>query len=97
MKKNKEFKKVVDKNLGKLRQFVPIVDRVHGPNHPEFHEVRDVFDSLNEKILNDDKDLNKEFSILRKTTDNYKVPSDVCESYEAVYNMLEELDSSYNK
>lgn len=97
MKNNKEFKKVVDKNLGKLRQFVPIVNKVHGPKHPEFYKVKDVFDLLNEKILNDELDLNKEFSLLRKTTDNYKVPSDVCESYEAVYSMLEELDSAYNK
>ena len=32
---------------------------------------------------------------LREITDNYTVPGDVCESYEAVYNMLAELDKAY--
>jgi len=33
---------------------------------------------------------------LRETTNNYTVPDDVCESYEAVYNMLSELDKAYH-
>ena len=35
------------------------------------------------------------FVKLREITDNYTVPGDVCESYEAVYNMLAELDKAY--
>jgi regulator of cell morphogenesis and NO signaling len=41
-------------------------------------------------------ELSEEFSRLREITDNYKVPGDVCESYEAVYNMLAELDNAYH-
>lgn len=40
-------------------------------------------------------DLVDEFVKLREITDNYTVPGDVCESYEAVYNMLAELDRAY--
>ncbi len=40
-------------------------------------------------------DLVDEFVKLRKITDNYTVPEDVCESYEAVYNLLAELDKAY--
>ncbi|HFI0330555.1 TPA: hypothetical protein ACGOU0_000971 [Streptococcus suis] len=40
-------------------------------------------------------DLKEEFVKLREITDNYTVPGDVCESYEAVYNMLAELDKAY--
>ena len=35
--------------LGKLRMFVPIVDRVHGKHHPEFHDVRRIFETLDTK------------------------------------------------
>ena len=40
-------------------------------------------------------ELNEEFAKLREVTDNYTVPGGVCESYEAVYNMLAELDKAY--
>ena len=39
-------------------------------------------------------DLQDEFQELRRIT-NYTVPEDVCESYEAVYRMLAELDQAY--
>ena len=39
--------------------------------------------------------LEREFTSLRDITDNYTVPADVCETYEAVYNMLAELDAAY--
>jgi regulator of cell morphogenesis and NO signaling len=40
-------------------------------------------------------ELKEEFEKLREITNNYTVPTDVCESYEAVYNMLAELDKAY--
>lgn len=86
------------KTLKLLAQYIPIVARVHGGSHPEFHEVHRIYDQIKEKIRNNKKpDLTKEFSDLREITDNYKVPSDVCESYEAVYHMLAELDIAYHK
>lgn len=92
------FNKVKEKHIEKLEQFVPIVDRVHGESHPEFHEVHRLFNVINEKIKKagtEKPDLDKEFKELRKVTNNYTVPDDVCETYEAVYNMLEELDRAY--
>jgi regulator of cell morphogenesis and NO signaling len=41
-------------------------------------------------------ELESEFAELRKITSNYTVPEDVCESYEAVYDMLAELDKAYH-
>ncbi len=32
--------------LDELAPYIPIVDRIHGPAHPEFHEVRDIFNKL---------------------------------------------------
>ncbi|HHU79464.1 MAG TPA: iron-sulfur cluster repair di-iron protein, ric [Clostridiales bacterium] len=87
------------RNLERLEMFVPIVDRVHGEHHPEFHEVRRLFDLINKKIREagtNKPELGDEFRQLREVTDNYTVPDDVCESYEAVYMMLADLDEAYH-
>ena len=93
-----DFERVKAKHLKTLEQYVPIVARVHGESHPEFHEVRQIFDAINKKIKEagtGKPELNGEFQQLRKITDNYIVPDDVCESYAAVYQMLAELDEAY--
>ncbi|HHX79712.1 MAG TPA: iron-sulfur cluster repair di-iron protein, ric [Acholeplasmataceae bacterium] len=82
----------------RLVQYVPIVARVHGGHHPEFHNVHKLFDKIKEKLEAagaSKPDLEEEFEKLREVTDNYTVPGDVCETYEAVYKMLEELDKAY--
>lgn len=96
---NKTFNDVRAEHMERLEQFTPIVERVHGEHHPEFFEVRKVFDQLNQKLQtseNGQADLTEEFKALRKVTNDYQVPTDVCESYEAVYQMLEELDQAYS-
>ncbi len=98
MTKKMGFKDVKKNHFPKLEQYIPIVARVHGGSHPEFHEVRKIFDAINEKIKaagTELPDLSEEFARLREITDNYKIPADVCESYEAVYNMLAEVDEAY--
>ena len=92
------FYETVKKLIPTLKKFVPIVARVHGKHHPEFHDVRKVLDTINEKVKEagtERPELSEEFNKLREITDNYTVPGDVCESYEAVYKMLSELDESY--
>ena len=95
----KTFNKATERNLKKLKLFVPVVDRVHGANHPEFHDVRRLFDEINRKTKEagaEKPDLDNEFKQLRELTGNYTVPGDVCESYEAVYHMLAEVDEAYH-
>lgn len=92
------FNEAKEKYFERLHQFTPIVDRVHGGNHPEFHEVKELWESIYEKseaTATDKPDLDEEFARLREVTSNYEVPGDVCESYEAVYEMLEEVDVAY--
>lgn len=89
------FSQAKEKNLKTLKQYVPVVARVHGASHPEFHDVRKVFDTIVEKANEEKPQLDEEFAKLREITDGYKVPGDVCESYEAVYKMLSELDTAY--
>lgn len=98
MSKQLAFNDVKKNQIPTLKQYVPIVDRVHGDNHPEFHEVRKLFDAINKKTKeagSEKPELNEEFAKLREITDNYTVPGDVCESYEAVYKMLSEVDKAY--
>lgn len=92
------FNEAKAKHMKTLKQYVPVVARVHGQNHPEIHEVHKLFDAINQKIKEAGSkrpELNEEFSNLREVTNDYTVPEDVCESYEAVYNMLAELDKAY--
>lgn len=95
----KTFNEVVEKNFEKLELFVPVVARVHGEHHPEFHDFKKVYDEMVEKIKaseSEKPELNQEFKQLREISDNYTVPGDVCESYEAVFNMVSELDQAYS-
>ncbi|HBN83176.1 MAG TPA: iron-sulfur cluster repair di-iron protein, ric [Clostridiales bacterium] len=99
MTKQVSFKKANEKIFKTLGQYVPIVARVHGGSHPEFHEVKKLFDTIHEKTKDsgtNNPELNEEFTRLRDVTNNYTVPGDVCESYEAVYNMLSEIDRAYH-
>lgn len=87
------------KTFKKLDQYVPIVARVHGGSHPEFHHVRETYDMIVEKnkvAEGEQVDFDAEFQRLRQITDHYSVPSDVCESFEEVYIMLAELDQAYH-
>ena len=98
MSKKLVFQEVREKYFPILEQYVPIVARVHGGSHPEFHEVHKLFDTMNLKTKEaglEKPELNKEFAKLREITNNYTVPEDACESYEAVYQMLAELDKAY--
>lgn len=94
-----KFHEAVAKNLDTLEKYVPVVAKVHGASHPEFHEVRKHYDSMVKKIKESGDtapDLTDEFAGLRSSSGNYAVPSDTCETYEAVYQMLAELDQAYH-
>jgi hypothetical protein len=69
------FNRVKEENMKKLEMYVPVVARVHGGSHPEFHSVRKIFDEINEKIMKTGPEkpkLDNEFKQLREITDNPK-------------------------
>ena len=96
---NLTYDEAKKKHFQTLKQYVPVVERVHGGNHPEFHSVRELFDAIMDKTKEaglEKPELNQEFAKLREITNNYTVPGNVCETYAAVYNMLAELDNAYH-
>ena len=98
MAEQKSFYELKELYLARLTQYVPIVDRVHGSKHPEFHDVFSIYKQMNRKITDAAAgiaDLNEEFSRLRAITSNYCAPGDACETYQAVFQMLSELDKAY--
>ena len=46
----KRFNQVMELHGDKLELYVPVVARVHGGSHPEFHSVRQVYDQMISKI-----------------------------------------------
>jgi regulator of cell morphogenesis and NO signaling len=96
MSQKSNFISAIAELLPTLEQYVPVVDRVHGAHHPEFHEVRAVFNTIHAKTKEiNTPNLDEEFAQLRAITSNYVIPDDVCESYEAVYDMLKALNDAY--
>lgn len=93
---NQAFTEAAAKHMETLKMYVPIVARVHGKEHPEFHDVHKLFNAIEKKMETEGPELTEEFEGLRKVTDDYTVPGDVCESYEAVYNMLSDMDRAYS-
>lgn len=99
MTNKSEYKETAKKYLPILGQYVPLVARVHGGTHPEFLKIVEIFDTIilkSKDSKSEIADLKEEFTKLREISNNYTTPDDVCESYEAVYQMLALLNESYN-
>ena len=89
MANKQRFNDAAAKHLKTLGQYVPIVDKVHGKSHPEFHDVHAAFNALAEKISKagfETPDLNEEFAKLREITNSYTFPM-ICSSVRQ-FNML---------
>jgi len=92
------FNTVVERDFSKLDLFTTAITRAHGKSHPEVFEVRALFETMHSKIKEagiNNPDLDTEFTKLRKITDHYTVPKDVCETYAGTYEMLSEADKAY--
>src|SRR5690625_4142257 len=97
-KESGTFNEIVTNHFEDLDLFTTAITRAHGKSHPEAFEVRKLFEKINSKVQEagtKKSDLNEEFSQLNEVTNNYKVPGDVCETYEAVYQMLSEAEIAY--
>lgn len=89
------LKSYMNDNSERLDLYTTAISKVHSDNHPEVHEVKALYEHLRDKVLQD-ANVDNEFEQLRKITGDYDVPGDVCETYEATYQMLEEADKIYS-
>ncbi len=87
------IKEYLTENQEKLDLYTTAITRAHGKNHPETFDVRDLYTELEPAILNEDSEtVTTIFGKLREVTSNYEIPNDVCETFEATYKMLGEMD-----
>ncbi|WP_404353773.1 hypothetical protein [Exiguobacterium aurantiacum] len=92
------FNEVITNHFEKLDLYTTAITRAHGKNHPEAFEVRELFETISGKVKDagtNKPDLDTEFAQLRKITDNYTIPGDVCETYGGTFEMLSEVDKAY--
>lgn len=77
--------------LALAARLAPVVERVHGKNHPEMTRVRQLTEQL--MATADPTRTAALFAELRAVTDNYEIPGDVCEAFEATYQSLAAADA----
>lgn len=76
--------------------FTEAIAKVHGPQYPEIIEVREIYETIDEKCSNDkNTNLTEEFAKIRELTNGYVVPQDTCETTEASYRLLQKADQLY--
>lgn len=69
--------------IRELDKILPVVVRVHGPNHPELSQVAELYSQLKQG-----QDVS---AALRQVTQDFTVPSDACPTFEKVYRDLSQL------
>lgn len=89
------FAKFMKDHQEKMNLFTKAILRAHGQHHPEVEEVREIYQVLQIKSMREDSDLDSEFNRLRCITHGYRIPEDVCPTFEAVYKFLEEAEEMY--
>lgn len=93
------FNELFKQEVEQLDLFTKAITRAHGENHPEAYLVRKLFEKINEKVAaskGEQVELREQFMKLREVTQDYEIPTDVCETYATVYSTLQQLDKAYN-
>ena len=81
---------MTSETLAPALEYAALIERVHGENHPELTRVRELTEQIG--AAGPDTDLRPVFAELRTVTDDYAIPGDVCETFEAVYRSLQQAD-----
>lgn len=84
-----------NQHLRTAAEYAPIIERVHGENHPEITRVREITEQLS--AAQPGSDVRALFAELRAVTNDYEIPGDVCETFEATYKALEEAEGQLNR
>lgn len=80
-------------DLDRAAELAPIVERVHGANHPELTRVRELTEALQQAAHT--PRTSELFAELRAVTNDYALPADACEAYTATYESLKSADMAH--
>lgn len=81
-------------HLDQAAQLAPVIERVHGTNHPELTRVRELTEALQK--AEDNASASELFAELREVTKNYALPADACEAFTATYESLKFADKIHS-
>lgn len=84
---------MTDQNLARAAELASLIERVHGATHPELTRVRQITLAL-QQSGNETRTIEL-FNELRTLTQNYALPDDACEAFEATYQALERADRQH--
>lgn len=80
----------------RILEIFKIVKKVHGDNHPEFHQIYDLYLKLYQAFkAQDETNVTNIFNELKIVSNHYVIPNDVCETYAMVINYLKDLEKRY--
>lgn len=82
---------MTNKHLARAAELAPLIERVHGANHPELTRVRELTEQL---VTADAAASRRIWDEVRVVTQDYKVPSDGCEAFQATYQALARADEA---
>lgn len=81
---------MTSQNLAKAADIAPIIEGLHGEQHPELTRVREIAQQLH---TSDDAARSAElFTELRVVTNNYTLPDDACAAFTMTYEALQAAD-----
>ena len=83
---------MTDQNIAQAVELAPLIERVHGENHPELTRVRELTLAL---PAADEARRAGLFEKLRTVTANYALPDDACEAFTGTYQALERADREH--
>lgn len=83
---------MTDDNITLAADCAPIIENLHGADHPELTRVRE----LTQEIATEEgaARLSALFAELRTVTNGYAVPDDACEAYKMTYRALETAEGT---
>lgn len=86
-------------DVEELNKILPVVQRVHGGNHPEIYRVGEIYTDILKgmKLGKNNEKMNKLLNELKSITGNFMAPADVCATYCRTYELLAKLTEEISK
>jgi regulator of cell morphogenesis and NO signaling len=86
-------------DVKELNKILPVVQRVHGGNHPEIYRVGEIYTDILKgmKSGKSSEGMTKLLNELKSITGNFTVPADVCATFCRTYELLAKLTEEISK